>query len=304
MEFSSKLAGITRILLRPNARMVEVYLHSPSSENQGLWMAVLDIEDDCSFRYKGTGISRRKEEAFIKALVEVGENIIVRRDSLKDRGGIAGGFLGFLATERAKNELCERDAFLFHYRNVTPFLSREEFLFKINGPKIIIFEMRSRVAGYRAFLATSEECSLGTGDCILLGFGSDSDPEVAKQKATNEFSTMFFDHARRPGWCAELEKGKREILRLPDLHHVASRDSRNILRFKKMCSITESSSCNSFPEQIAKNSSKWGIEYLKSPFCFVKYVRVSNPMLAPLTFGGYETSGLDEGNSPLRHPVW
>lgn len=235
--------------------------------------------------------------SYIRALVELGENIIFKTHGLEDRGGLSGGFLLSGAVKRAKFELIERDAFLFHYRTVTPFLSRA------SDPQVgaLLFEMRSSVPGVHCFFATTPECAEGHHPCLLLGLGAHEEAAQARKKALGELATMKMDHELRPGWCAALEANPDRISRVPDFHHVQSRDGRNIQIIRKLCDLQDAGRGASVDPVHIEGG--WNIQTLESPIRFVKYGRIENAKLRSLKFGEPElvTGASDR---PLYHPIW
>lgn len=261
---------------------------------------MVDIDSEEFGRAKGSGMTTDSvNSSYIRAVVELGENIIFKTKRLEDRGGLSGGFLFSEAIQRGKYELIERDSFLYHYRERAPFLSRRAS----QEGDALLFEMKSKVPGVHCFFATTRECANGQNPCLLLGLGAHKDPSQAQRKALGELSTMQLDHDLRPGWCEALAASPEKISRLPDYHHVQSRDSRNIEAIKEICSV----SGESLGKQAGYDSEiqrQWRVEKMESPIRFAKYCHISNSRLEALKFGFPEEKSLWRSESPLYHPIW
>ncbi len=88
--------------------------------------SVLVIADVNGKPAQGYSRNDRLNIAFTKALCEFGEVIVARQLSLANRNGLAGGVFKRTAISRAKSELLERDAFLYHYAIRIPFTQRKK----------------------------------------------------------------------------------------------------------------------------------------------------------------------------------
>jgi hypothetical protein len=278
---------------------IDVFAEAPCESNGGQWVVVVEaIWRDWALM-KGTGTGRSESVSFLKGLVELGEVWLVRKHSLQDRSGIAGGIFRRQASFRAKAELIERDSFLFHYRNRHPFARKiKEVRQTVDAPGIVVFEMDSSDPKFTSVFATNTMCAMQGADCLLMGLGAHSDPNVAIQKAIQEYSIMAMDHVRRPGWCARLSQDSSLSNRLPDFHHAQSRDSRNLERIKSICAIDGRQTRRVLPKIF------WNERQLPSPIRFVHYVAVSSPDLMSLDFGAPEPREIWESERPLYHPVW
>lgn len=294
MELSHSLSRVTRHLVRATSGAVEVYVHSPQESTLGRYVVVCEWERKPGERLKGSGVARRKFEAYLKAVVELGEVSLCDGASFLNRTGMAGGLVVENAVARAKSELMERDAFLFHYRGRVPFVRRESA-----GPDACLFEMSSPQNGNYCFIALEKSFVEGRAECILLGLGCHGNREMAAEKALNELATMVLDHSMRPGWCLKVYTGGAVAARLTDMHHAFSRDPRNTERIRALCASGSSETLRGRGEL----ADVWRIERLESPLRYFKYVRVGHVDLAVLEFGKSEPARVPE-DAPLYHPVW
>lgn len=293
MELSHSLSRVTRFLLQAEAGAVEVFVHDPQDATRGLHVAVCEWQRETGKRLKASGVAATRFEAYIKAVAELGEVVLCHASGLESRAGIAGGLFASNAVLRAKAELLERDAFLFHYRNRVPFLRRESARAASGAG---VFEMSSAEKGRHCFIALDEAFMAGGAECVLMGFGCHADRELAAAKALGELACMSLDHAMRPGWCRDVYEGRSRAARLTDFHHAFSRDPRNRERIRALCR-TDAAPAPSRRDLVGE----WRVETLKSPLRYFKYVRVFHDGLVPLEFGRPEPSF--EG-TPLYHPVW
>lgn len=292
MELSSSLSRVTRHLVGAEPGTVQTYVHCPRASTLSRYIVVCEWEREPRKRIKASGVARSRLDAYLKAVVELGEVAICDGTSMLNRTGLAGGLIFENAVHRAKAELLERDAFLFHYRRRLPFVKRESA-----GPGACLFEMSSPLADVHCFIALDQAFVEGGAECILMGFGCHLDRETAGEKAVGELAGMVLDHSLRPGWCRDVYTGAAKPARLTDLHHAYSRDSRNIERIRALCRPGSADSSR------GPLSEEWRVERLQSPLKYFKYVRVSHPGLAVLEFGRPEDA-TSPGQAPLYHPVW
>lgn len=301
MGLSRSLARLTRHLIRGDEGRTEAFVHPPSELTLGFFIVVSTFRSDEGAVLKGTGVARSQTEAYLKSAIELGEVLCSRQNGISTRNGMAGGLLLHSAIERARAELLERDAFLFHYRKGVPFRSSEIWREGIPGAsgrgRIMVFELSSAVGGLRCVLATDEASIGGDEGCLWFGLAAHPDREAAARKAVGEYACMNLDHALRPGWCADVFAGTRPASRLPDLHHAASRDPRNRRRFHDLCGVGESES--RFRQGV---SIEWSQAEVPSPLRYFRYARASSPLLDILEFGVSES--VPAGEPPLLHPVW
>lgn len=235
-------------------------------------------------------------EAFAKALSEAGENVLVYTDGLESRCGMAAGLFASQAEVRARGELLERDAFLFHYRSGRPFRRRED------SSDLLVFEMDSASDEFHAILVTDLRSAEGSAPCLLFGTSAHPDMEIALEKAAQEYSAIRLNHRLHPNRCSSWEVSPDQVPTVMDLHHVASRDIRNIERFKSLCGYGSADVPISDNGREPLNKAGWKISVLSSPIRTLSFVRAEHPDLIRMTFGLPEASG--PGEPPLYHPFW
>ncbi len=301
VDISNSLATTTLFLIKKtnSSKQLSVYIHRPIETNGLIHLIVIEYKDITGKIIRSSGMAISFWAAYTKALVEMGEIIITRNFNFPDRSGIAGGLFYATAAERAKAELIERDSFLFHYRNKIPF---NKCFLKLNTTTGVtyLYQLSARSSKHHVVLATTEDCANGNNDCLLLGMGGHKNMNTAKEKAIGELECMKLDHKMRPGWCKKIENNLHLSNRIPDFHHIASRDSRNIDLFKYLCNNNQT---NIFSTRNDLDNSKWTIQKLQSPLYFFKYTRLLHPDLMPLTFGEPEPAKCN-GQQPLYHPIW
>lgn len=296
MDLSDPLIQVTRHLLRDPSGFIAVHVHEPQERTKNRFIVVCEWEKRSGHWLRASGVAGSRVEAYVKAIAELGEVALCDRDSLPDRSGIAAGFIEKNAVVRAKSELIERDAFLFHYRTGTPFLRREPAL---DASEAVLFEMSSADLGYVSLLAVDRASLEGRRDCILLGLGCHPDRGVAASKAIGELACATLDHAMRPGWCKDIYEGNSPAKRLTDRHHAASRDPRNLERMGRLFAVRSGSVIG----ERVDCSKRWEIVSLESPLRYMRYFKATNDALAVLEFGRPE-SWTDSGSPPLFHPIW
>jgi hypothetical protein len=301
LGFSGRLSTLAKFLFKAPIDTIDIYVHEPTAATHGYWIVVADGNYATWSPMKGSGMALNMLDAFIKAIVELGEVYIVRQLGLQDRNGLSGGLLTSTAEFRAKAELIERDAFLYHYRNQLSFHPAPLVIPTIDVQrKILVYEMQNTEDGFYSYLATDSNCAIGQSPCLLIGLGAHSDRDIAISKAVGEYSTMHLDHILRPNWCGILEKDRTKAKRLPDFHHSYSRDPRNILRFVNLCSVNDSK----FKLRSKLAADTWCKKKIVSPLRFFCFVQAENKSLLQLTFGKPEIDEYLEQDGPLYHPVW
>lgn len=301
MGLSRSLARLTRHLIRGDEGWTEAFVHPPSELTLGHFIVVSTFRSSEGPVLKGTGVARSQTEAYLKSVIELGEVLCSNKNGIANRNGMAGGLMLRSAMERAKAELIERDAFLFHYRQGVPLKGPEIWPETIRGAssrgRVLVFEMSSAVHGTHCVMATDEASVSGDEGCLWFGLAAHPDREAASWKAMGEYACMNLDHAMRPGWCAGVFAGTQPASRLPDLHHAASRDPRNRRRFHDLCGGAEAE-----PHRRNDRSIKWSQSEILSPLRYFRYALASSPALHALEFGRSEP--VPAGEPPLFHPVW
>jgi YcaO cyclodehydratase, ATP-ad Mg2+-binding len=300
VDFSSSLSRIGRLLVKRKPESLDAYVGFARQESPDITVTLSTAYKDIG-KLQSTGTSCTIERAFFKALLELGEIIIQRTHGFVDRNGVAGGFVHSSTKQRAQCELVERDAFLFHYRNLVSFCKAIQVpsaCTTLERNEIRVFEMASADDRFRVAIATSRECAENRSECLLIGMGADRDIESAAAHAVREYNIMVMDHRMRPGWCEKVYDVPSLTNRLPDVHHARSRDKRNLERFSSLCAAP------ALRERVSLTRSRWSIERFDSPIRFAIYYRVSHPDLVPLEFGIPEAWSLKDRAGPLFHPIW
>lgn len=304
MDLSHSLTVLTCSLLKDIKQGVKanikVYVHPPSENTLGRFLVAIDLRSEDN-RWGGSGASFYLHEAYSKALCEFGENQILKKSDYDSRCGMAGGLFRSQAVERAKNELLERDAFLFHYGSQIPF----EFVGAEEG--FFYFKMIVADPAVSGFFVTDSACVFEKAECLLFGTGAHRDSAIALEKAKQEYASLFLNHKRQPERCKWLAENANQVNSVMDQHHLASRDPRNIKKMGSLCrnychnvhnqKETSKKSIRNFQPQ------RWRIEDLNSPICMMKFVRADHPDLIKMMFGIPEK--LDATHTPiLLHPFW
>lgn len=233
------------------------------------------VVSSCGDR-SGSGSSPNKFVAFLKSFVELGEVFVAREKKLNNRSGVAGGLFYRTALERAKEELLERDAFLFHYRTGTPFRKVER------QGDLILAELISSDEAKKIIMAFNQDYF--EGSYLKFGMGCSDNFGEAVVKAISEYKVLELNHAIFPKWF-------EHSINQYDLHHKASLDKRNVDKLRK----------NLEPNNV-KVSRKidprlWIVTTLESPIRFIRYVYVEHPDLIKIEFGKMEADG-------TYHPFW
>jgi hypothetical protein len=296
MDLQITLESIARLLIKDFSDSLKVVMTRPCKENLYNYTVTVNCLMNKN-HLTGGGVSKNILEAFLKALVELGESFIMYRDNFPDRSGIAGGLTEKNTILRAKSELLERDSFLFHYQNKIPFLSQEKV--KVNEDELIKFELATIDPEFSTIFITNHACALGQNKCLLSGTGSHLSKKIATQKAIEEYSTMKMIHEKYPKWCDGLESVSCSEISAPDFHHLNSKDQRNKKRIGKICEVNLNTK-----RQQQFNSHDWKISKLVSPLRFFHYFRVEHPGIKKMEFMQPEISDDSEGTHPLYHPFW
>lgn len=292
MDVSSSLIQITKWFIRDRNRNINIHIFPKSKNTLNLWQVIIEVEWDQKKLIGSSGGSKSLFEAYLKALSELGENIILDSSALMSRCGIAGGLFESQAIIRAKAELLERDSFFYHYRNKVPFY--DTFTLFKDGIELCIFQLQSSDPHFYSYLATDKDCTLGKSSCLLFGTSAHPDKNVAIEKAIQEYSAIRLNHILQPERCESLFKNPDKIATIMDKHHIASRDPRNLNRFQNLCQTSKNMGNR---KQI--DPKNWETQKLKSPFRLLKFIRVDHPDLIKMTFGIPEP-----GEDKLFHPFW
>ncbi len=284
MDLSATLTQLTRKLCSPTLDSCQVHIQRLKD-----YRVVVEASR-LGESIQGGGIARTLLAAYLKALGEFGEGLICLREDHNNRSGLAAGLLFSPAVDRAKAELIERDAFLFHYRQVLPFLERRAL-----SNSNVAYRMATALPDWHGFLVTDGACASGKNPCLLFGTAADRSEKLALQRAHHEYQTIARVHALRPTRCAELADSP-SVDAAPDRHHLASRDPRNRERFQTLCASLGSTHSHRPPLH-----GSWEIESVPSPIRSLVYARAKHSQLTPLVFDQPEDP---TGDRPLFHPFW
>lgn len=289
MDLSNSLISTTSLLLKDKTLSPKVFVYSPSPSTFERWLLVIQVTQNGRAQ-RSSGSSKSFMEAYAKALSEMGELLIIEAEKLYSRCGIAGSFFMSRSISRAKCELLERDAFFFHYRNRLPFSAEPR---ELSEKGLLAYELSTADPTLRTFLVTDRMCASGQSECLLFGCATNEAAETAIEKAIQEYSAIYLNHQRHPDRCKLLANSSEKIPVIMDRHHAASRDPRNIERFRSLCSNRGS------VLSPRKLDGLWEIQTLPSPIRALAFARVSHPSLIKLTFDIPEADEKD-----LLHPFW
>lgn len=292
MDIEKTLNQITQLLFKDRPTKSRVTLRSPSENSFGMFNIVLGVVVNGHAIY-GSSSAKKIISCYIKAICELGESQIYRERGWHTRSGLAGGLVKSSMIDRAKGELLERDAFLFHYRTGKPFMREllEEDV-DLKSDRVITYEMASASPRYFTTLSIMESSLSGVADCLIFSLGSGLTLMQARRKSVEECSAFFLRHRLDPNWCSSLSGQTSD---LADRHHYQSKDLRNMLKMKSLCSNVEPIRRALIEEEA------WQVENIPSPLRLFKYVYVRHPELIKIEFGKPE-SNVD--GEPLYHPFW
>lgn len=301
MDLSSSLAWITQLLNKEQFESLNVRLCLPKYFKLGRYLVRIDARAiGVNTLFRSSGLSLRIDEAFLRALSELGETLILQRCGFQSRCGIAGGLSKSGAIQRAKSELIERDAFLYHYRSGAPFSTCQKLT-----EDIVAFDMEVPVnESLTAILVTDEASARGANRCLWFGTSAARSRTVAIEKALQEYLSIRANHlalnpngkSKRQRCFAEASQPHSDL----DQHHAASSDPRNLKRFVELCA-----GMDSVLPPLRRNpldQSRWEIQSLTSPILGLKFARAIHPDLIPMEFGIPESWA--STTPPLLHPFW
>ena len=286
MDISNTLTFLTRKLLRRSLSVVVAT--GCTSWGGSTFFSVTMLVQINGKPMKAGGVASNLAEAYLKALSELGEILVIFEKKIESRNGISGGLFSVNAKERARNELVERDAFLFHYRSRTPFLNKRSI------GELSAFELCSIEKGTYVVLVTDFKTAISS-DCLRFGVAADSRLDVATAKAFLECLMIISSHSLSPNWCKTL--GEKTDLDVLQRHHLASRDPRNLEIFEALCKCVPGS-----VRQLIYDDG-WQYQRLKSPIRGLVYWRATHGFVTEMTFGAIEP-GIVSDDGPMLHPFW
>lgn len=294
MDLSRTLTKVFSGFFRANIKDLVVYCHRPDADSLWHWVVTASFSYNGA-RIRGGSVDCNISAAIVKSLSECGEAIVTFDEGFDARCGYAGGVFKDTASVRAKRELLERDAFLFHYRKNIPFTRIERRL----GPNhpCFYFRMETRDENLIAVFATDRRAIEGVDGCLWFGASCDADLHQSIKKAYSEYAGIHFNHRRGSDRCRRDFESLEALLPAFERHHASSHDPRNRERIKSICS----GNSERVLRQLIK-SSDWLIKEKHSPIRGFQYVRASHPELEELEFGVPEP--WVEGDRPLYHPYY
>ena len=295
MDLKTALRLGARVLLpRPQFAdpRVSIYRLAPLSR---FLVTISTRFDDLSV--VGGGAGTNPFGALLKAVAECGEVVVARKCGLSHRSGIAAGLSSDATVRRAKDELLERDAFLFHYRNQVPLRPLESSLAQAAGCDLFALDLAdSSRKGCLALLR--REFSPSEGSCLVFGTGVGKNENDAATRAISEALTLKLRHELDSKWCRTHHAVSNENRSGPDFHHFASRDPRNLATFERLASGRP---LQASPKPRTLTGS-FAVVSEVSPVRPFKFARVTHDGLESIEFDGPEPSC--DANNPLYHPFW
>ena len=249
----------------------------------------------------GGGAGSNPFGALLKAVAECGEVVVARKCGLSHRSGIAAGLSISATTRRAQDELLERDAFLFHYRNQVPLRPIESPLAQAAGCEL--FALNVADASRKGCLALLQrEFSPSEGNCLVFGTGVGENESSAATRAISEALTLKLRHELDSKWCRAHHTVSNENRSGPDFHHFASRDPRNLATFSLIASRCISNATSNATSKPRTPTGSFNVLSEDSPVRPFKFVRVTHEGLASIEFDGPEPGSYE--SNPLYHPFW
>lgn len=288
VDLQHRLSQALKFFVKEKFDKSQVYIHWPSENNFFLYCVVIKLSRG-DVEFKSSALGKNLYVAYIKALCELGENIICRRDNIQNRSGIAGGFFKANSFCRAKAELIERDAFLYHYRNMIPF----KFLKRSNGYDA--YQLISIDPCYHVTLVMNSDYVGDNENCLKLGMGCEKDISDSIEKAHNEYSGMYLNH-KIFSKCDISDLYRKEWDRKTDFHHSQSMSLENKAIFRILCRHNTKTTSRIY------DSSLWSSRLLDSPLRFFKYIKVDHPQVEKINFG--EPEKFKQFEKLVYHPFW
>lgn len=287
MDLQNKLRILTRFLLKPLAKDIQVFIHDPEAGSKEICVVV--ICKCLNIDFKGSSFSDDIFTAYFKAVCELGENLISNDVGLTNRNGLAGGLIWKNTLLRARAELLERDSFIFHYRN------RLAGKILTDNKEYILLKLSSSDPRFHVVMTVGKDYLNFAHTCLCVGLAASMDLEEATRKSLNEYNGMRLNH--RLITCREKPLGEPDNwLKLTDFHHNESRNPLNKKIFRELCSGKEMMYSRVFSADL------WRVQKIKSPVRLLKYALVNHPQLESLSFGiPYEVIGFE---NRVFHPFW
>ncbi len=291
MDLQSILNSTARLFLKDGIPVsVQIDPHRQSSK------AGFDVRVSCHYenkRLSGLAWDRSLLRSFLRALLELGEEILRVKMQLLSRSGLAGGVLFGPTWLRARGELVERDAFFYHYRNRIPF--RSAGVRRIEGKLLEVYQLESADPEVVVALVMAP---FEKEELTFLHFATASsvDIESASLRAAKEYLSLERYLSLNRARLMERAIDRNECLKDSSLFHFkACSDSRNIELFQMLRSRRD--------ERVPVRSHTallWELTQYPSPIRGFKFLRAHSEQLQKIEFGVPE--GPEE--PVLFHPFW
>ncbi|MBL6988878.1 MAG: hypothetical protein ISR65_03835 [Bacteriovoracaceae bacterium] len=293
MDLQTSLVSLSSFLIKDKEIAGNLTL---SVYNQNGFYSIVIRSEYGEHAPTATGTNENLLTAYLKSILEFGEEILRGELGLNDRCGMAGGLIRKNIIERAKAELLERDSFLYHYRSKHPLKKLRTITYR--GKVFDVFQMHCCQKGYYAiFIKEPQKYYLEREICHFTT-ASGRNLEATIKKALEEyFSLEIF-----------LDKNRSDIVLLldggltgdnPIFPHVKSMfDERNLNRINHICN--ESLPKEHSGPQTEREIPSWEVEKLGSPLKLFDFYKLKSSNLHQLDFGTPE----EKISPPLYHPFW
>jgi len=308
VDLSSQVRLISRLLLKGpvskslRCEVLEDFKYSGNSDRE---FQIRLLAQESQSWVSGTGRNARIDVAWIKALMELSEALIAKRSGFQSRVGLAGGLTVATATQRAKAECIERDAFLYHYQSRAAAQYMGDLAPEV-GVHLEVYRLASAFQEFEICLVWDRRFSLEGSRGLSFGTAAGLTFSQAKNEAIREWSSTkanlrhFDPDSKKVG---TVETRNLSSLKQKRIHLDACFDPRNIDRFNR-CFRREYIDLPKRSE-FRNINGDWLIRSFESPIYFGKFIHASPSALQSLFFGRPEGLYEDEDPSaPLFHPFW
>lgn len=242
---------------------------------------------------RGSGTNGNIFIAFIKSILELGEEIIRDDLGLHCRSGLAGGLFSKSIIERGKCELLERDSFFYHYRNRIPFEVGKEI--EMGRRTFYVYKLKCSCPDYFTILIKEKEKLFLNQEMVFFTMATSKSINEAIKKCIEEYYSLEVFLDQNTTFLKYLLEGSVNSDNQIVPHLLASFDRRNIERFNELCSLF-------FDDKKTPGAcldTSWKITSVQSPIKIFKFFRVESSELVKIRFNVQEES--DPG---LFHPYW
>ena len=291
MDVQSALRSAARLFLKEGSEVrVQVDPHRVTAEHGH------DVRVGCHYstkRLSGLAWDRSLLRAFLRALLEVGEEILRVKWQLDSRSGLAGGVLVGPTWLRARGELVERDAFFYHYRNRIPF--RKVGVRRIDNVMLDVYQLESADPEIAVAFVIAQSWSEASS-FLHFATAASVDLDSASLRASKEYLSLKRYLAVNSERLSARAGNSAECLKDRSLFHFkACTDPRNLEIFRiLLCGESRMASGRCSRPLV------WMMTRYRSPIRGFKFLRAESTDLQKIEFG------IPEGNEdpPLFHPFW